>query len=327
MVGISVILCCFNSEKRLPITLQHLAAQDFKHNWEVILVDNNSTDYTIITASKNWRHLGEPTTLKVISEEKQGLSFARMAGINASSGKYVLFCDDDNWLAHTYLTIAFQFLEANPATAACGGLGIPQFEIPAPEWFGEYQEAFATGPQDINNVKGKLVSLYGAGMTLNVSHLKALRQKGFRNFFSDRSGNSLASSGDTEITNAFVISGSDLAYLPDLQFKHFIPSERLQQDYLHRLFRAFGQDGPVLNIYYSFLPVNSWHHKVQNRYFHLSLALFRTVKYLVTPPKKRGRTIYFGWSMNYIRSLLTIWKQHGEICRRIASLHNESPPA
>jgi GT2 family glycosyltransferase len=44
--GVSVVVCCHNSASRLPTTLHHLAAQEVPRDlgWEVIVVDNASTD-------------------------------------------------------------------------------------------------------------------------------------------------------------------------------------------------------------------------------------------------------------------------------------------
>jgi glycosyltransferase involved in cell wall biosynthesis len=54
--GVSIIICCHNSAKLLPQTLAHLKAQKNEANvaWEVIVVDNASTDETSRVSLSLW---------------------------------------------------------------------------------------------------------------------------------------------------------------------------------------------------------------------------------------------------------------------------------
>ncbi len=57
--GASVIVCCYNSAARLPHTLAHLAGQIVPEDffWEIILVNNASTDNTVECATAIWNKL------------------------------------------------------------------------------------------------------------------------------------------------------------------------------------------------------------------------------------------------------------------------------
>src|SRR5258708_7275133 len=100
MKGISVIICCYNSAKRIAETLTHLSQQelDLGISWEVILVDNNSQDKTTEVANITWHSFKRDVPFKIILEPRQGLAHARRKGIDESRYDYLLFCDDDNWL-------------------------------------------------------------------------------------------------------------------------------------------------------------------------------------------------------------------------------------
>jgi glycosyltransferase involved in cell wall biosynthesis len=52
--GVSIIVCCYNSAERLPETLKHLALLESNEdvNWELIIVDNNSSDTTIVVCKE-----------------------------------------------------------------------------------------------------------------------------------------------------------------------------------------------------------------------------------------------------------------------------------
>ncbi|MBC8034704.1 MAG: glycosyltransferase family 2 protein [Chitinophagaceae bacterium] len=320
--GVSVILCCHNSEKRIEKTLQALAAQKFTSQvfWEIILVDNASSDNTAAIALMTWETLDPEAELRIIYESKPGLGNARLAGIDNAACEFVLFCDDDNWLCSIYIQGIFDILSGNERIAACGGEGIAELEIDEPFWFKEYHESYATGSQNITSENGKLFNLYGAGMGVKRKVLDELEGIAFKPLMSGRVGKKLSSSEDTELTYAFVLMGYELHYAQELKFFHDLPKERLTFKYLQRLFIAFGSDGPIRNLYYSFISERPLHKRIRNWSFHLLLALFRFVKYLIVPPKKYGRWIYFHWNIAYIKQLIFLRTRYREISQDIAKL-------
>jgi glycosyltransferase involved in cell wall biosynthesis len=306
--GLSIILCCYNSVNRLHKTLQALSKQNIHSSiaTEIILVDNNSTDATSLVSQELWKTFGNSFPLYVVLENEPGLAHARQKGINTASYQYILFCDDDNWLYPNYAQGIYDILDSDTAIAACGGRGNAVFESAEPAWFKHYAEAFATGPQDITKEHGSITCLYGAGIGVNKKHLQQLHACGHQAFFKGRTGKHLSSSEDTELTYAFVLMGYKLVYNEKLCFDHFMPAARMTKQYLLKLFTAFGNDGPLRNLYYSYISKRPLHQKIKHWYFHVGLSIFRCLKYAVVPPKKGGRLIYFKWSLAYIRSLLAL---------------------
>ena len=306
--GVSVIVCCYNSSTRIKKTLHALANQRFHSPflWEIILVDNASTDNTTEISRSIWKGLNTEIELRIVFESQAGLGNARRKGISEASYQFVLFCDDDNWLDQHYVQGVFDILNNDPAIAACGGIGIPVFETQKPYWFDDYAEAFALGSQEANNENGKILNLYGAGLAINTRILDELEMTKFTPLMQGRVGNKLSSAEDTELTYAFVLMGYKLYYSQELKFHHYLPKERLSITYLKKLFVAFGNDGPVRNLYYANISNRFFHKQIKNWNFHFILSLFRLVKYSIIPPKKYGRTVYFNWNKAYIRGLLSI---------------------
>lgn len=252
--GISVLICCYNSALRLPETIKHLALQKNTGNlsWEIILINNNSTDATEAVAKAEWEQYHLSVTFKVVNESKAGLSYARKRGIAEAKYNYVLFCDDDNWLCDTYLADAFRHISSNATLAAVGGHGEEVLEESAPEWFGLIpKSSFALGPQGNNGgtYGESLVALYGAGLVIKKQIIKQLYEIGFESLLSDRKGKSLSSGGDYEYTLLFQIVGYKVLYCPELKFKHYITKDRLTKSYLYKLYKGFGEQGPVLDCY------------------------------------------------------------------------------
>ncbi|MFC0514580.1 glycosyltransferase [Mucilaginibacter angelicae] len=254
--GLSVIICCYNSACRLPATLKHLAGQQLSAGtaWEVIVVDNASTDETAETAKAEWEKYGIPgVSFQVVAEEKPGLSHAREKGIRASVFRLVVFCDDDNWLSEDYLQIAYTAMSGDPAIAAVGGQSTAAADIPLPDWFEASKNNYAVGRQaeqsgDISWRK----HLWGSGLVIR----KDLYNKAFSNFpsmLTGRNGKVLSSGEDSEICMRFLLMGYRLHYLEALTFKHFIAADRLRCDYNTKLMEGFIRAHEVLRIYARFI--------------------------------------------------------------------------
>src|SRR5215831_16631642 len=147
--GVSVIICCYNSVSRLPKTLEHLAKQvvpkDF--NWEIIVVNNASTDDTAAFAQDIWDNLyTEFIRFRIVDEEQQGQFYARKRGAQEAAFDYVIFCDDDNWLDPDYVSLAFDVLNKDAKIGAAGGQNEPVTDAGIyPDWFETYKDKYAIG--------------------------------------------------------------------------------------------------------------------------------------------------------------------------------------
>ncbi len=91
---ISIIVPVYNVESYLERCLTSILEQTYS-NLEVILVDDGSTDGSEIICD---RVAERDCRIKVIHQENVGLSGARNAGIDAATGRYIFFCDSDDYL-------------------------------------------------------------------------------------------------------------------------------------------------------------------------------------------------------------------------------------
>jgi len=96
---ISVVIPAYNEENYIEVCLESVLAQDFpKNDYEVIVVDNNSTDNTASLVKKRFPQV------RLVNEKKQGVVFARIKGVAEAKGEIIAFIDADsiapkNWLA------------------------------------------------------------------------------------------------------------------------------------------------------------------------------------------------------------------------------------
>ncbi len=99
MVDITVAICTFNGEHRLPKVLDKLLCQTNTNHfaWEVVVVDNNSSDKTAKIVQQYQQNWLEASPLKYYFEPRQGCAFARRLAVKVAEGKLIRFLDDDNW--------------------------------------------------------------------------------------------------------------------------------------------------------------------------------------------------------------------------------------
>lgn len=133
---LSVVICTYNRSRLLTDSLESLTRQTVGPDlWELVVVDNNSTDDTAAAIA---RFAGCFHHFQCLREERQGLSFARNCGWQASRGDYVAFLDDDacaepDWCER--LLAAFR--KVTPAPASVGGMILPRYEAAPPIWFSD----------------------------------------------------------------------------------------------------------------------------------------------------------------------------------------------
>jgi len=134
---ISVVVCTYNRGKLLTKCLQSLTRQTVSASlYEVIIIDNNSTDDTHKIASQ---FIKNNNNFNIYIEKQQGLSYARNQGWRKAKGNYIAYIDDDaiadkEWLKHAYRIIK----EYSPDIF--GGPSYPYYLNSKPIWFKDEYE-------------------------------------------------------------------------------------------------------------------------------------------------------------------------------------------
>lgn len=273
--GVSVVICTHNGQDRLPQTLAHLARQSVNGiEWEVIVVDNASRDATAAVAKCQWPP-SPPCALRIIHEDRLGLSFAVDRGFSEANYEFVLLVDDDNWLSPNYVQLAHDVLQQNPRLGACGGYAEPVTECELPTWYHNWQQCYAVGPQglhagDVSSAQGYL---WGAGTCVRRTAYQGLFRAGFKRTLTDRQGNALSSGGDVELCYALRLAGWLLWYEPRLRLRHFQTPNRLEWEYLKRLFYCNGMATAILDIYKLHLDGCPIHNRVIGANWSARLAI------------------------------------------------------
>ncbi len=97
---LSIILPIYNVEKYLDRCMKSILKQSFK-DYEIILVDDGSTDSSPILCDKYGKQLNK---VKVLHKSNGGLSSARNAGLELAKGKYIFWLDSDDYISEEALS-------------------------------------------------------------------------------------------------------------------------------------------------------------------------------------------------------------------------------
>lgn len=241
--GVSVIIACFNSEKVIEKTLEHLQNQvNFSSiNWEVILIDNNCTDNTAKVAEIQWQN--KPIVpLHIIEEKKVGGANARRAGFRRAQYDIISIVDDDNRVSVDWIfNIYTYFQNSEIGMVGCSGEG--DFEETPPSWFNEHQHSFAIGKLyegDFVDITADAV-VPGAGMSFRKSIIDYLNQNNWVPFLQGRVGNKQSAGADSELCYITRYLGYKIFYSNQLHFKHFTAKHRISWERLENMTQGFGE--------------------------------------------------------------------------------------
>jgi len=240
----TVVIPTYNGSDRLAKLLERLRNQQHTENisWEIIVVDNNSTDNTaqvIQSYQENWQCL---YPLKYCFEAKQGAAYARKLGVTEASGKLIGFLDDDNYPLLNWVSEAYAFAQKYPKAGAYGSQIHPDWEVEPSE---DFQQRIA--PFLAITERGNLPLLYEAkkkllppSAGLVVSRQAWLESVPQKTILTGRTPSSMLTSEDLEVLCYIQKAGWEIWYNPTMEIYHKIPNSRLQKDYLIPFFRGIG---------------------------------------------------------------------------------------
>lgn len=140
-MDISVIVCTYNRAHNIAECVAHLDRQrDLTGiQWEVLIVDNNSTDDTadVVRELQN----RSTATIRYVFEPEQGLSAARNRGIADTDSPFLCFIDDDIRAEPQWLRAIFDGFRDRDADAV-GGRILVQSSSPLPDWINDDMRGF-----------------------------------------------------------------------------------------------------------------------------------------------------------------------------------------
>ena len=239
---ISIIICSYNREDCILRPLQALAEESFK-NFEVVLVDNNSTDSTAALL-KGFLSEHPDFPLRYFLETRQGLSYARNRGLIEAKGETLVFLDDDAIPEKGYLENLHRHLEEMPEVSAFGGKIIPLFEgCSAPKWLCRWSLSWLSALDMGDKVK-EFKRGYPIGANM-IFRSQALKDCGLFDTSLGRVEKNLMGGEEKDISRRLKSQGQRVFYLPDVKVFHIIPKSRTDLNYVRRFAEGVGRSERV----------------------------------------------------------------------------------
>lgn len=238
---LSIIICSYNRASYISDALTSLYVQSSGlDNFEVIFVDNNSTDNTKEVYAQ-WRQTNTNGQFTFISEMQQGASFARNTGAAIAKGEWVCFMDDDAVATTDYVKNIIKHIQDQPFIVGFGGRIIPKYIPAEPKWMSYYVSslvgnfdyaptacAFENGkyPLESNMIVKKSVYDQIGGFNVNLPGVVGTLRIGGEG---------------KELFYKIIALGHTIYYDPSICVHHVVEVKKLTSEYMYRVASGIGR--------------------------------------------------------------------------------------
>ena len=232
-VDVSVVISTYNRCDLLSRALEALLRQQ-PHgvSYEVLVVDNNSTDQTREIAQQ-WA-ASNPEKVRYLFEPKQGLSYGRNTGIAQARAEIIAFTDDDVRVSGNWVSRIKTGFASEPSADFLGGKVVPEWNATPPSWLTrEHWPPLALldyGDEPFYVDEARPLCLIGANCAFR---RRAFEQVGLFRADFQRVKNGVGSLEDHELLLRLWQAGRKGIYLPDLTVTADVQPDRLDKAY-HR---------------------------------------------------------------------------------------------
>lgn len=243
-------LCICTHNPRLPVLrrcLEAIDAQVAAVPFQVLLVDNASQPPLSGALLDGLRQHKIPATL--IREQRLGLTAARLAAFQHSSGEWLIFIDDDNVIAPDFLQVGAEFARTHPEVGAFGGRISLAPEIKVPRWMAPLLGSMGIKEEGDEILINSTIEWGrhdppGAGLWVRQALLERFADRTRANpavFDLGRRGTELASCEDAVIVKGARELSFDNAYVPELHLVHYLKPDRFTFRHAIRSLIAYGR--------------------------------------------------------------------------------------
>jgi glycosyltransferase involved in cell wall biosynthesis len=237
---VTVILCTYNRCSSLAKALDSIAASTVPESvgWDVLVVDNNSTDRTREVVEGFCRRF--PGRFNYLFEPQQGKSHALNAGVREARGDVLAFTDDDLTFEPTWLqNLAEAF--RNGKWAGAGGRTAPERAVSLPRWL-TLDERHVLAPLGVFDIGQDVLELTEPPFGNNMAYRRGVFQKygGFRLDLGPRPGTEIRNE-DTEFGRRLLAAGERLCYEPSAVAYHAVHENRLRKGFFLQWYFDYGR--------------------------------------------------------------------------------------
>lgn len=300
-VFISAIICTHNREQYLGAAIDSLLNQQCSVTFEVIVVDNASSDRTHTLVHDRLPH----PLLTYVYEPVTGLSVARNTGARTAQGQILAYLDDDAIASPDWLQALWNLYQQYEDVAIAGGRTslIWPDGVQPPRWM----STELSGSLGLYDLGDTLTFIENPGQTprgLNYS-LRRTFWESIGGFDSQlgRVGKQLLSNEELQMTEKALEAGWRVAYIPNAHVAHNVAPERLHQTWF--LNRSWWQG--ISEYYREKLAGRQGIAQLQRGSERFIRGMYRSVKHISNPALRFDNFVYAYGQIGYLLAVLKGW--------------------
>jgi glycosyltransferase involved in cell wall biosynthesis len=237
---VTVALCSWNRSDLLRKTLEQFTllepAKGFE--WELLVVDNNSTDETPDVLGEFVNRL----PLRPLREPLPGKSNAANLAVREARGEYILWTDDDVLVSPDWVRQYVAAFRRHPNAEVFGGRIDPWFEGTPPGWLAQGFRVIAGvyAAMDLDWPAGLAPeSFYPFGANMAIRRAAHLRRR-FNTSIGPQPGSSIRGE-EWMLVRELRRDGAQVVWVPEARVQHFIPRARQNERYVRDWFYGNGE--------------------------------------------------------------------------------------
>ena len=275
---LSIVICSYNRAKYIGDALDSLYNQTSSlSEFEVLLVDNNSTDGTP-GIYKTWREQHPDGNFQYLSEHRQGASFARNTGAIHAKTEWLCFMDDDAVAFPDFVANIIKHTEEKPTIVGFGGKIIPKYIPEKPVWMSYYVSSlvgnFDYSPIPCAFKKGK----YPLESNMIIKKSVFDQIGGFNTTLPGVVGTLRIGGEGKELFYKVIGLGEEIYYDPNIIVYHVVETSKLTKEYLYRVASGIGRGERVRTLSISYF---SYVLKLIEYIFKLGASVALGIKYAI----------------------------------------------
>jgi glycosyltransferase involved in cell wall biosynthesis len=229
----SIAICTYNRANSLEDSIRAASEQRVEFDYEVIVVDNKSTDGTksvVRRMQEIYPHI------RYVREENQGIAYARNCAVHEARGDIVAFTDDDGIAQPGWLAALVEVFD-RPEVGGVAGKIVLDLPDEIPTWLNpamySFLAAYDRGPEPKETDEA---------YTCNFAFRRAIAIE--LGAFSVKLGfcaDKLLPGEDTDFARRLILAGNKLMYMPHAVVFHRPDASRLNEDWFLRRYRQQGR--------------------------------------------------------------------------------------
>ncbi|MGL6269161.1 MAG: glycosyltransferase [Chitinophagaceae bacterium] len=238
---ISVVICTYNREDYIEEAMLSLYNQTLeKENYEVIIVNNNSTDETE-NVCNGFIEKHQDANFYYFNEERQGASFARNTGSTYVKSPLICFMDDDAIAASDYLERIVLFFEQHPDAGGLGGRIIPRYIPNEPKWMSHFVSSLVGNFNYSETVTIFRDNKYPLESNMIVRKKDFDSIGGFNSSLPGVVGKLRIGGEGKDFFFRLKALRKPIYYDPDIKVEHVVETAKLTREYMYRVASGIGR--------------------------------------------------------------------------------------